>query len=73
MRLKSMTIVGPKIASEHGPCVDKARSSYIPLLLVGNKCDEITGREVSIQEGRALASAINCDFIETSTKTNFNV
>jgi GTPase KRas len=51
----------------------RLKSMTIPLLLVGNKCDEITGREVSIQEGRALASNLNCDFTETSTKTNLNV
>lgn len=42
-------------------------------MLVGNKCDRVTEREVSTQEGSALAKQLNCDFMEASAKTCYNV
>jgi len=42
-------------------------------MLVGNKCDETYEREVSKDEGRALAQSFGCPFIETSAKTSHNV
>lgn len=42
-------------------------------LLVGNKCDKATEREVSHEEGFALAQQFGCDFMETSAKTSQNV
>ncbi|KAJ7042573.1 ras protein, partial [Mycena alexandri] len=42
-------------------------------ILVGNKCDLATGREVSTEEGAALARQFGCQFIETSAKTAQNV
>ena len=44
-----------------------------PVMLVGNKCDRIAEREVSTQEGGALAKELGCDFVETSAKTCLNV
>ena len=41
-------------------------------MLVGNKCDT-TEREVSRDEGVALARQFGCEFIETSAKTAVNV
>ena len=35
-----------------------------PVMLVGNKCDRVTEREVSTQEGSALAKQLNCEFVE---------
>ncbi|KAJ7031706.1 ras protein [Mycena alexandri] len=43
------------------------------LLLVGNKCDMVDGREVSKEDGEALARQFGCAFIETSAKTAQNV
>jgi len=43
------------------------------LILVGNKCDSATGREVSIEEGAAMARQFGCQFIEASAKTAQNV
>ncbi|KAJ7785972.1 ras protein [Mycena metata] len=43
------------------------------LLLVGNKCDMVADREVSREEGEALARQFGCEFIETSAKTAQNV
>jgi GTPase SAR1 family protein len=46
--------------------------SIIPVMLVGNKCDEIN-REVPTSECADLAKRWNCAFLETSAKTNHNV
>ncbi|KAF5319333.1 hypothetical protein D9619_008380 [Psilocybe cf. subviscida] len=39
------------------------------VMLVGNKCDRTDEREVSTEEGAALARQFGCEFIETSAKT----
>jgi GTPase KRas len=44
-----------------------------PVMLVGNKSDRVTEREVSTQEGNALAKELGCDFVEASAKNNINV
>ncbi|KAF2724368.1 ras-domain-containing protein [Polychaeton citri CBS 116435] len=44
-----------------------------PIMLVGNKCDRVTEREVSTQEGQALAKQLGCDFVEASAKNCMNV
>lgn len=45
----------------------------VPIMLVGNKADRVTEREVSTQEGRALAQELGCDFVEASAKNCINV
>ena len=42
-------------------------------MLVGNKCDKTYEREVSEEEGAAMARNFGCNFIETSAKTAQNV
>lgn len=42
-------------------------------MLVGNKCDKTYEREVSKEEGAALARQFGCEFMETSAKTAHNV
>jgi GTPase KRas protein len=42
-------------------------------MLVGNKADKAYEREVSKEEGAALARQFGCEFIETSAKTAQNV
>ncbi|KAA1468563.1 ras protein [Dentipellis sp. KUC8613] len=42
-------------------------------MLVGNKCDKQYEREVSKEEGMALAKSFGCEFLETSAKTAQNV
>jgi GTPase KRas protein len=42
-------------------------------MLVGNKCDRTYEREVSKEEGLALARSFGCEFMETSAKTAQNV
>lgn len=45
----------------------------VPVVLVGNKVDLAHQREVSTEEGDALAKMWNCNFLETSAKTTRNV
>ncbi|KAG0349490.1 Ras GTPase ras2 [Podila humilis] len=45
----------------------------VPLMLVGNKCDRLTDREVSREEGQQMAKQMRCEFTETSAKTCVNV
>ena len=44
-----------------------------PVMLVGNKSDRVTEREVSVQEGSALAKDMGCQFVEASAKNCINV
>ncbi|MCJ1472287.1 Ras GTPase [Lambiella insularis] len=46
---------------------------YFPIIIVGNKCDLDAEREVSTQEGEAMARGFGCKFIETSAKSRINV
>jgi GTPase KRas len=44
-----------------------------PIILVGNNCERVAEREVSIQEGKALAKELGCGFLEASAKNCINV
>ncbi|ORX77682.1 ras-domain-containing protein [Basidiobolus meristosporus CBS 931.73] len=46
---------------------------YFPIIIVANKCDLESERQVSSQEGKDLARQFNCPFIETSAKQRINV
>ncbi|KAI9261735.1 ras-like protein 1 [Sporodiniella umbellata] len=46
---------------------------YFPMVLVGNKCDLETERQVPSQAGKDLARKFGCQFIETSAKQRINV
>ena len=48
-------------------------SGPAPVMLMGNKSDRGTEREVSTQEGNALAKELGCDFVEASAKNCINV
>lgn len=59
-----------------GYCSQVRRTKYDPdtlFVLVGNKCDLLCEREVTYDEGAALADEFGCDFFETSAKTGENV
>ncbi|KAG7470060.1 hypothetical protein MATL_G00135240 [Megalops atlanticus] len=61
-------------ASELRIQLRRARQSEdIPIILVGNKCDLVRCREVSVNEGRACAVVFDCKFIETSAAMPHNV
>ncbi|KAJ6579363.1 ras family-domain-containing protein [Mycena sp. CBHHK59/15] len=53
--------------------VRRVKSGDPVLMLVGNQCDKAYEREVSKEEGAALARQFGCEFIETSGKTAQNV
>jgi GTPase KRas len=42
-------------------------------MLVGNKLDLEDERQVTVEQGRALAQKFQCGFIEASAKTNTSV
>ena len=44
-----------------------------PMVLVGNKCDLESDRQVSSQEGKDLAKTFGCPFVETSAKQRVRV
>lgn len=46
---------------------------YIPVVVVGNKSDLETERQVSFEEGASLAKQLNAPFLETSAKQAINV
>ena len=45
----------------------------IPFVIVGNKCDLESRREVTKEEGQQLADLWGCPFFEASAKENINV
>uniref|UniRef100_A0A3P8UNX7 GTP-binding protein n=1 Tax=Cynoglossus semilaevis TaxID=244447 RepID=A0A3P8UNX7_CYNSE len=48
-------------------------AQHTPIILVGNKCDLVRRREVSVAEGRTCAAVFDCKFIETSAAMQHNV
>ncbi|KAK9722088.1 RAS2 protein [Basidiobolus ranarum] len=48
-------------------------STTAPMILVGNKCDRSSERQVTQQEGIAMARRFGCQFMESSAKTAVNV
>ncbi|KAI9878354.1 MAG: Ras GTPase ras2 [Pleopsidium flavum] len=55
------------------PSMVTAGGGHSPVMLVGNKSDRVTEREVSTQEGQALAKDLGCEFVEASAKNCINV
>ncbi|GBB91070.1 hypothetical protein RclHR1_18190005 [Rhizophagus clarus] len=51
----------------------KGTVDNVPIILVGNKCDKVTEREVSREEGMNMARRFNCEFIESSVLMCVNV
>jgi len=45
----------------------------VPMVLVGNKCDLETERQVTTGEGQDLAKTFGCPFFESSAKSRINV
>ncbi|CAG9943602.1 unnamed protein product [Clonostachys rosea f. rosea IK726] len=55
------------------PMATSNSNQPVPIMLVGNKSDRVTEREVSTQEGHALARELGCEFVEASAKNCINV
>jgi len=51
----------------------KDTEDAVPCVLVGTKCDLVSDREVSAQEGQQMAKTIGASFIEASSLTGENV
>ena len=62
-----------RVGSFHAQIVRIKDSSPVPIMLVGNKSDCVTEREVSTQEGLACAKELGCEFVETSARDCINV
>ena len=50
-----------------------AKGKDFPIVLLGNKCDMETERQVTKDEGEKLAQKYNLSFFETSNKTGKNI
>lgn len=53
--------------------LDKDSTDYIPLLVLGNKLDLESERQVDTQEAKQIADDWNAIFFETSAKTRQNI
>lgn len=69
-RVKESSASSP---SYPGSPISSTPLAPVPIMLVGNKSDRVTEREVSTQEGHALARELGCEFVEASAKNCINV
>lgn len=53
--------------------IDRYAVENVQKLLVGNKCDLTTKRQVTPEEGKAFADTLSIQFLETSAKAATNV
>ncbi len=53
--------------------IDRYAAENVDILLVGNKSDATTKREVTFEQGSTFAEAAGYSFLETSAKTSINV
>lgn len=51
----------------------QGENKIIPMILVGNKCDDTAARVVTTTTGNGMAEQMNCAFMETSAKNNTNI
>lgn len=61
-----ITIIRDKILNSIG-------ADTLPMVVVGNKADLESQRQVSTEEGQQLADSIHAAFVETSAKSNLNI
>ena len=61
------------LATFYQSIMEAKQKQKVPLVIVGNKIDIDTERQISKEEGEELAEAMNCPYIEISTKTRINV
>lgn len=53
--------------------MEQHASEGVNKILVGNKCDWEEKRQVSTEQGQALADELGIPFMEVSAKTNINI
>ena len=63
----------PWRTSELASQAEELAADSIPVMLVGNKCDETESREVKTNLGKAQAEIWKTNFMETSAKNDHNV
>jgi GTPase KRas len=51
----------------------RVKTNNFPVIIVGNRCEEETERQVSKHEGEKLARSLGCSFIEASSKGGINI
>ncbi|ELR02099.1 hypothetical protein GMDG_05259 [Pseudogymnoascus destructans 20631-21] len=56
-----------------GGARESKKARPIQIVLVGNKSDLNSGREVTVKEGIELAKSFRCSFVETSAKEGYNI
>ncbi|KAI3660620.1 hypothetical protein MP638_004612 [Amoeboaphelidium occidentale] len=62
-----------EISTFHQQILRVKDKDFFPIIIVANKCDLESERQVSTQEGRDLAKQFQCKFIESSAKQKINV
>lgn len=53
--------------------VEQHASEGVNKILIGNKCDWEEKRQVSTEQGQALANELGIPFMEVSAKSNINI
>ncbi len=53
--------------------IEENSKKNIAIVLVGNKCDKIDSRKVTLSEGQELSQKYDVLFFETSCKLNINI
>jgi small GTP-binding protein len=53
--------------------IEESSRAYFPIILVGNKADLVSKRQVSKDKCFELANKLGCIYIECSVKDNFNI
>ncbi|KAH7146803.1 ras-like GTPase Ras1 [Dactylonectria estremocensis] len=62
-----------EITTFHQQILSEKDKDYFPMVLVGNECSRESEREVTREEGEALARSFGCKFLETDAKSRINV
>jgi small GTP-binding protein len=57
----------------HNQINDVTDGKHVPIMICGNKCDLVDDRVIETDAGQALADSLNCNFMETSSKTKQNI
>eukprot|EP00831_Metopus_contortus_P068992 TRINITY_DN6184_c0_g2_i1.p1 TRINITY_DN6184_c0_g2~~TRINITY_DN6184_c0_g2_i1.p1 ORF type:complete len:100 (-),score=13.12 TRINITY_DN6184_c0_g2_i1:23-322(-) len=57
----------------HEQLVTFRSNPNVPIIVVGNKSDNESNRQIKKEDGQKFASCIHADFIESSAKNDINV
>ena len=63
-----------QMLTKHLKTLERVRDfEPVPIVLVGNKADLEKNRQISYNEGAALANEMDCAFLETSARARKNI